>query len=68
LGATPCTGVLVRTAVNVSSGTTYKISQFINGVVVLIVILLLFRCFLYIPMPVIASILITSSCRLVPQK
>jgi len=26
LGATPCTGVLVRTAVNVASGATYKIS------------------------------------------
>ena len=63
LGATPCTGVLVRTAVNVASGATYKISQFINGVVVLIVILLLLPCFTYIPMPVIASILITSSSK-----
>jgi MFS superfamily sulfate permease-like transporter len=67
LGATPCTGVLVRTAVNVASGATYKISQFINGVIVLIVTLLLLPCFTYIPMPVIASILLTSSCRLVPK-
>jgi SulP family sulfate permease len=68
LGATPCTGVLVRTAVNISSGATFKISQFINGVVVLIVIFFLLPCFSYIPMPVIASILITSACKLVPKK
>lgn len=67
-GATPVTGVLVRTAVNVASGATDKLSQFINAVVVLIVILLLLPAFTYIPMAVIASILITSSCRLIPKK
>ena len=67
-GATPCTGVLVRTAVNVSSGATHKISQFMNGIVCLIVIFLLLPAFTYIPMPVIASMLITSACRLVPKK
>ena len=67
-GATPCTGVLVRTAVNVSSGATSMISQFINGIVVFIVIFVLMPAFTYIPMPIIASILITSSCRLFPKK
>ena len=67
-GATPVTGVLVRTAVNVASGATDKLSQFINAVVVMIVILLLLPAFTYIPMAVIASILITSSCRLIPKK
>lgn len=67
-GATPCTGVLVRTAVNVSSGATHMMSQFINGIVCLIVILLLLPAFTYIPMPVIASMLLTSACRLVPKK
>ena len=67
-GATPVTGVLVRTAVNVASGATDKLSQFINAVVVMIVILLLLPAFAYIPMAVIASILITSSCRLIPKK
>jgi SulP family sulfate permease len=68
LGGAPCTGVLVRTAVNVSSGANDKISQFINAVVLGIVVLLLLPVFTYIPMPVIASILITSSIRLIPFK
>lgn len=68
LGGTPCTGVLVRTAINISSGATSKVSQMINGFVVLIVILVALPCFTFIPMPVIASILITSACRLIPMK
>jgi MFS superfamily sulfate permease-like transporter len=68
IGATPCTGVLVRTAVNVASGATDKLSQFINAMVVLTTVLLFLPSFTYIPMPVIASILITSAVRLVPMK
>ena len=68
LGGTPCTGVLVRTAVNVSSGATHKASQFINALVVLSMVLVLMPVFAYIPMAAIAAMLITSSCRLVPKK
>jgi SulP family sulfate permease len=68
LGGTPCTGVLVRTAVNVSSGANHKASQFINAVVVLSMVVILMPVFAYIPMAAIAAILITSSCRLVPKK
>ena len=38
-GGTPCTGVLVRTGVNVASGATNKISQFINAISVLLIIM-----------------------------
>lgn len=44
-GGTPCTGVLVRTGVNVASGATNKISQFINSVSVLIIIMIGMRVF-----------------------
>ena len=43
-------------------------SQLINGIIVLIVVLILSPVFTMIPMPVIASILITSACRLIPKK
>jgi MFS superfamily sulfate permease-like transporter len=66
LGGVPCTGVLVRTGVNVASGATDKMSQFINAISVLIIVMLLLPMFSYIPMPVIASILISSAIRLVP--
>ena len=66
MGGTPCTGVLVRTGVNVASGATDKISQFINAISVFIIVMIGMEVFTQIPMAVIASILITSSVRLVP--
>lgn len=66
MGGTPCTGVLVRTAVNVKSGATNKMSQFINACVVLFVIFIFMPAFVYTPLPCIAAILITSACRLFP--
>lgn len=44
-GGTPCTGVLVRTGVNIASGATDKISQFINAICVLIIIMIGMRVF-----------------------
>lgn len=66
MGGTPCTGVLVRTAVNISSGATHKTSQFINAIVVMIMIFVVMPVFTFIPMPVIASILVCSAWRLIP--
>lgn len=68
MGGTPCTGVLVRTSVNIGSGATHKTSQFINALVVFAIVVLLSPVFVYLPMPAIASILGTSACRLVPLK
>lgn len=65
-GGTPCTGVLVRTAVNVASGANNKMSQFLNAVTVLVMTLTILPLFTYIPMPCIASILMVSACRLIP--
>lgn len=66
MGGTPCTGVLVRTAVNIASGADHKYSQFINAVWVLVFAIVLIPYFSYIPMAIIASMLITSACRLIP--
>lgn len=67
LGGTPCTGVLIRTNVNIQTKATHKMSQFINAVFVFFTVVLFMNIFTYIPMAVIASILVTSSCRLVPK-
>ena len=45
MGGAPCTGVLVRTGVNVTTGATDKISQLINAVVVLLITLVLTNSF-----------------------
>jgi SulP family sulfate permease len=52
--------------VNVASGATSKMSQFLNGVIVLLIVTFCLPYFSFIPMPVIASILITSAVRLIP--
>lgn len=66
MGGTPCTGVLVRTAVNIASGANHKYSQLINAVWVLLIVAVLIPYFAYIPMSIIASMLITSAFRLLP--
>jgi len=68
MGGAPCTGVLVRTGVNVTAGATDKVSQLINSIVVLIITLLFMPAFVYIPLPCIAAILIVAATRLVPFK
>lgn len=68
MGGTPCTGVLVRTSVNIETGATSKISQFINAMIVLFVVLVFMPVFVYTPMICIAAILVTSSFRLMPIK
>lgn len=66
MGGTPCTGVLVRTAVNIASGADHKYSQLINAFWVLLISFVLIPYFAYIPMSIIASMLITSAFRLLP--
>ena len=65
-GGTPCTGTLVRTSVNIYSGANHKTSQFINSVVVVLVVMFFMPGFVYIPMPVIAAMLMSSAFRLFP--
>jgi len=68
MGGAPCTGVLVRTGVNVTAGATDKMSQFINSLVVLAITLVFMPAFVYIPLPCIAAILIVAATRLIPFK
>lgn len=68
MGGTPVTGVLVRTGVNVTTGATDKISQFLNSLVVLLTTIIFMPGFVYIPLPCIAAILIVAATRLIPFK
>ena len=66
MGGIPCTGVLIRAGVNVASGATDKMSQFISAISTLLIVLLFLPMFSFIPMPIIASILISSALKMVP--
>jgi len=66
MGLMPPTGVFVRTSVNVSTGATHKISQFIQGLCVLLFATIAMPVLSYIPQGGIAAILVTSCYRMVP--
>lgn len=63
-GGLPATGVFVRTGLNVKSGATHKTSAFVNGLFVALITGVLYAVFTYLPMAVIASILIFAALRM----
>lgn len=64
-GGLPATGVFVRTGVNVRSGANHKTSAVINAVATAVISIFIFKFFNYIPLAVIASILVFASIRMV---
>jgi SulP family sulfate permease len=67
-GGLPATGVFARTALNIRSGAKSKWSAIINTVLVLIISLLLLPYFSYLPLAVVASILVFLSLRMVSRE
>ncbi|MBI5126796.1 MAG: SulP family inorganic anion transporter [Candidatus Taylorbacteria bacterium] len=64
-GGLPATAVLARTALNAKSGANHKMSQGINAVFVAIISLVFLGTFKYIPLSVIAAILVFTSIRMI---
>jgi len=65
VGGLPATGVLVRTSLNAKSGATHRTSAIVNTVCLAIISAALLPFFRYIPMAVIAAILVFASIRMV---
>lgn len=63
-GGLPCTGVLVRTAVNIDYGAESRASQLINSGYVLLITIFLLQVFAFMPLPTIAAMLICSAVNL----
>ena len=64
-GGLPATGVFVRTGLNIKSNATHKTSQILNALFVAAIGLLLFKVFIYIPLCVVAGILIYAAIKMV---
>ncbi|NOS66823.1 MAG: SulP family inorganic anion transporter [Candidatus Peribacteraceae bacterium] len=64
-GGLPATGVLARSALNAKSGATSRFSSGINAIFVLLIAVLLFRGFQYLPLAVVAAILVFAAIRMV---
>jgi len=64
-GGIPATSALARTSLNIKTGATYRISAVISSISIIIISFLLLPFFKYIPMAVIASILVFVAIRMV---
>jgi SulP family sulfate permease len=65
MGGIPATAALARTSLNIKTGATDKISATISSVVVGIISLLLLKYFKFIPLAVIAAILVYVAIRMI---
>lgn len=64
-GGIPATAALARTALNVKSGATHKTSAGISSVFIAIISVLLLTQFKYLPLAVVASILVYVAIRMI---
>lgn len=67
-GGMPATGVFARTALNIRSGATSRYSAIINAVVTAIISFVFLGWFQYLPLAVVAAILINAAIRMVAKE
>jgi len=67
LGGIPATAALARTALNIKSGATSRISGLINAIFVLLLSLVFLPLFKFIPMSTIAALLVMTSIKMVSR-
>ena len=68
LGGIPATAALARTALNVRSGATHKIAQGISSIVTAVISLFFLKYFSYMPLAVIAAILVFVAARMIERE
>jgi len=66
MGGLPCTAVLARTKLNIMSGTKGPASQFINALLCVVIVVVLLPFFSYVPLSIIACILMLVAVRMAP--
>ena len=67
-GGIPATAALARTSINVKSGANDKLSATINSVFVLVIAAVFLGAFKYLPLAVVASILIFTATQMVERE
>jgi SulP family sulfate permease len=65
LGGIPATAALARTSLNIKTGATDKISAMISSIFIAIFALLFLSYFIFLPMPVVAAILVNIAYRMI---
>ncbi len=65
MGGLPATGVFIRTGANIKAGATHKMSATIAALATAVIALVVLPFFIYIPMVVIAAILVNTALGLI---
>lgn len=68
MGGIPATAALARTSLNVKTGADHRISATISSISIAAISFFLFACFSYIPMAVIAAILVYTAINMVEME
>lgn len=68
VGGIPATAALARTALNIKTGATHRISQMISSLLIAAVSFLFLSHFNYMPMPVIAAILVFIATNMIERE
>ncbi len=64
-GGLPATGVFIRTGANIKAGATHRISATITAILTAVIALVALRFFTFIPMAVIAALLVNTALGLI---
>lgn len=67
-GGIPATAALARTALNINSGANHKSSAFVSAVMVALISLFLLPYFKFLPLPVIAAILVMVAVKMIERE
>lgn len=65
MGGLPATGVFIRTGANIKAGATHRTSAFIAAIATTIIAIIVLPLFRYMPMPVMAAILVNTAIGLI---
>lgn len=68
MGGLPATGVFIRTGANIKAGATHRSSSAIAALATAVIALVVLPAFVYIPMAVIAAILVNTAIGLIEVK
>src|SRR5207244_3921522 len=68
MGGIPATAALARTSLNIKTGANNRVSATISSISIAIISVILITYFKYIPLPVIAAILVFVAMRMVETK
>jgi len=68
VGGMPATAALARTSFNIKTGATHKTSAIVNVITIAIISIFFISYFTYLPMPVIAAILVFIAIQMVDAK